>query len=276
MGTALAAKSSRSILSNQDIANTFLNTLVEAEGNISKACEVAGISRSLVYRERSRSKEFSMRMEQAQLFGARERAHRLARKADEHIEMHLDTGWEYQTDENGEYVLDDNFERIKVSSVSLRDLTNARREMRSSVDGSGGGSVTNVSINTMNSEPLNIITSDMADDFDVVIIGPDGDLLEGDTIFGPCTKQGLESLKPKIIFEVCDPDGCTNLLGVRVRTAPGVGEGSLYDEMSKGIMTPLKSEEDRQEILKIMENKETRDFVLGLPVAQAIPAEPLE
>ncbi len=74
---------------------------------------------------------------------------------------------------------------------------------------------------------------------------------------------------PKISVQFVDQDGCYVQQGIRVRAAPGHGQGSLSDEMTKGIMTPLDSEETREALCK--GNPEKSAFIRSLPSARIVP-----
>ncbi|WP_143103409.1 hypothetical protein [Albimonas pacifica] len=130
------------------------------------------MSRVVLYRHRERDAEFDRRLQQALAFASQDRATRLGFKVDQHIEMHLDDGWEYKRDGDGNYVLDENFERIKVSTIPLKDLNGTRREMRSSLE-PPSSPVTNVV--SINSTPH--VT---AQTHKVVLVGVDGRRLDVD------------------------------------------------------------------------------------------------
>lgn len=67
-------------------------------------------------------------------------------------------------------------------------------------------------------------------------------------------------------------DGCYRLRGVRVRCAPGYGDGSLEDEYLWGLVTPLAGDEARRAVLSCIADPELAAFVRSLPVARLEPA----
>jgi hypothetical protein len=67
-------------------------------------------------------------------------------------------------------------------------------------------------------------------------------------------------------------DGCYVLGDVRVRCAPGHGEGSLRDEHGRAVLTPLGGDSDRELVLECVGgDEELARFVEGLPVARLEP-----
>jgi hypothetical protein len=70
----------------------------------------------------------------------------------------------------------------------------------------------------------------------------------------------------KVILQFIEPDGTYMLRGLRVRAAPGVGmgPGTLVDEASRDVRTPLDSEEARKVILGLC-GPELKPFVRSLP-----------
>ncbi|MDF2231585.1 hypothetical protein P2H44_03375 [Albimonas sp. CAU 1670] len=161
---------SPAILAVPERADEFLALVLDTGGNLSDACRRAGMSRVALYRHRERDPEFGRRLQQALAFASQDRATRLGFKVDQHIEMHLDGGWEYKRDGDGNYVLDDGFERIKVSTIPLRDLNGTRREMRSALE-PPSSPVTNVV--SINSTPH--VTERT---HKVVLVDPDGNRID--------------------------------------------------------------------------------------------------
>ena len=72
----------------------------------------------------------------------------------------------------------------------------------------------------------------------------------------------------KIIIQFVERDGCYKRAGVRVRCAPGNGDGSLYDEMERGIKTPLGGEGGLTKLLECISSAETVAFIRTLPIAK--------
>ncbi|SFI90826.1 hypothetical protein [Albimonas pacifica] len=74
----------------------------------------------------------------------------------------------------------------------------------------------------------------------------------------------------EVYVQFIGEDGCYMMAGVRVRCAPGNGDGSLWDEARRGVVTPLAEEGDR-EVVAALAGPDLRPFVEKLPVAKAIP-----
>lgn len=66
-------------------------------------------------------------------------------------------------------------------------------------------------------------------------------------------------------------DGTIVRKGLRVRVAPGIGDGSVTDEYFWGEITPLDGEAVRDTILESVRNPAVRAFVRLLPVVRTVP-----
>ena len=66
-------------------------------------------------------------------------------------------------------------------------------------------------------------------------------------------------------------DGTLRRGGIRVRAAPGHGDGSLSDDYLWGEITPLDGDRALQSILDTVKNERLRAFVRSLPVARTVP-----
>ena len=99
--------------------------VLEATGNVSQATRAISVTRQWAYAQRWRNAAFRERWDQVQ----QGRRAVLQMKVDAHIESHLDHDWEYLLDGNGDPVLDDDFEPVRVSSISVRDLPALRRAL---------------------------------------------------------------------------------------------------------------------------------------------------
>lgn len=162
------------VLATPDVVDAFLAVLSDSSGNLSEACRAVGISRMALYRHRQRDPEFAGRVDRVLTSAIRERACLIAMRVDEHIEMHLANGWDYKRDARGDFVLDDNFEKVRVSLIPLRDLNGTRREMRSALEGPAVPSVTNVSIRSSDH-----VTRET---HEIILVGPDGCEIRDDMV----------------------------------------------------------------------------------------------
>lgn len=85
-------------------------------------------------------------------------------------------------------------------------------------------------------------------------------------------ERGVLSLRIEIQFVAADG---TYLManGMRVRCAPGNGEGSLSDEMVRGVRTPFDAEPSRKICLELVTGREV-GFVRSLPSVKLVPKDP--
>lgn len=74
-----------------------------------------------------------------------------------------------------------------------------------------------------------------------------------------------------VSVQLVPPDGTIVRNGLRVRLAPGVGEGSLVDEYFWDVKTPLLGDEVRDELLRTVNRDALAAFVRALPVARVRP-----
>lgn len=77
------------------------------------------------------------------------------------------------------------------------------------------------------------------------------------------------SWQPKVTVRFVSIDGCYYWHGVRVRAASGHGVGSLSDEVTRGIVTPLDSEDTRKALCRA--RSDIAAYVLALPTARIVP-----
>lgn len=76
--------------------------------------------------------------------------------------------------------------------------------------------------------------------------------------------------------QLVHPDGTIVRKGLRVRVAPGVGDGSAADEYVWGEITPLDGDAARDAVLSAVRGPAVRAFVRSLPVARFVPREEAE
>lgn len=70
-----------------------------------------------------------------------------------------------------------------------------------------------------------------------------------------------------LIVSFVRADGTYTRDGIRVRAAPGVGPGSLHDEVERGERTPVV-EDVREQLIRAARTKTAREFVEALPIAR--------
>lgn len=99
--------------------------VLAAAGNVSEATRAIGVSRQWAYDMRHRNARFRERWDAV----AEGRRAVLQMKVDAHIESHLDHDWTYLRDGDGELVLDEDFEPVRVSAIPARDLPALRRAL---------------------------------------------------------------------------------------------------------------------------------------------------
>lgn len=76
-------------------------------------------------------------------------------------------------------------------------------------------------------------------------------------------------LPTEVVVQFVRPDGTYEIGGVRVRCAPGVGRGSLCEEMARGIVTPLAPDSRRDLLDCFCDRPDVVAFVDSLPEAVA-------
>lgn len=72
-----------------------------------------------------------------------------------------------------------------------------------------------------------------------------------------------------VVVQFVEPDGTYRLCGVRVRCAPGNEDGSLIDEMARGVVTPLAPDSRHELRAAFYRNAEALRFIDALP--EAVP-----
>ncbi|MBY6153392.1 helix-turn-helix domain-containing protein [Vannielia litorea] len=147
------------VLAEPNIVDSFLTALAKHEGNLSKACNDVGLSRSTVYRYMASENVFREKIGVVQALAIQGRAHELLDGVNDHLRAHLRDGWEYVTDEDGNpvyerdakgnLVLDDDLEAIPMrrSVVSIKSLEGLHRELRHTAQGEPGTAVAIQNIN---------------------------------------------------------------------------------------------------------------------------------
>lgn len=133
--------SNASIMSFAEMRESLFDALDANAGIITKACREIGVSFHAVHRERLRDPlfrdELALRIEEARNNHAAE----MMALADRHVQSHLQQSLVPLTDEDGAFVLDDDFEPIMVSEISLKSAVEARREYRTQLQGGEGTNI---------------------------------------------------------------------------------------------------------------------------------------
>lgn len=146
-------------LEDEGMVDAFLRALDRRDGVYMLACSDVGISYHALHRQRIRDPRFAAEMQERIRHARQARAMRLQQLVDEHLEAHLGGTLEVVRDADGnpvyrrdprtgELELDDDLEPVPVmrSPVSVKALTDLRREARGQVDGLDGPASTSVSV----------------------------------------------------------------------------------------------------------------------------------
>ncbi len=123
------------VLDDQHNEDLFLQALEENEGNLSAAARSIGLSRDVIYRRIRRLPEFGLRVDTTQRSARRRRSSSLHSKAQDHLQSLLDHSLHPLVDELGEPVLDEHFEQVVVSTLSVKSIVDVLKETRQAVDG---------------------------------------------------------------------------------------------------------------------------------------------
>jgi hypothetical protein len=91
------------------------------------AAQQVGITKRTMYKRRANDPAFARDWDLAIRQATEDRAASILAGVDDHIVSHLKTQLVPLLDENGEPVLDDDFEQVFVSTISFRDLASMRR-----------------------------------------------------------------------------------------------------------------------------------------------------
>lgn len=156
------------VLAEPNIVDSFLTALAKHEGNLSKACNEIGLSRSTVYRFMASENVFREKIGVVQALAIQGRAHELLDGVNDHLRAHLRDGWEYVRDEDGNLVyetdaagnliLDDDLEKIPMmrSVVSIKSLEGLHRELRHTAQGEPGTAVAIQNINQAEAQAASV------------------------------------------------------------------------------------------------------------------------
>lgn len=101
--------------------------LLSIAGNVKWACDQVGVSKGTMYERRKRDAAFARDWDLAVKQATEDRAAAILAGVDDHIVSHLKTQLIQLTDENGQPVVDEDFEPVYVSTISFRDLASMRR-----------------------------------------------------------------------------------------------------------------------------------------------------
>jgi|GEM_PF-3040543 len=63
-------------------------------------------------------------------------------------------------------------------------------------------------------------------------------------------------------------DGTFKRQGIRVRCAPGNGDGSIWDEFKRGVLTPLDGDQAKTDMLRMVSRPEVKAYIERLPIAR--------
>lgn len=113
-----------------DLNSQFLR-LLSIAGNVKWACEQVGINKATMYERRRRDPAFARDWDMAVKQATEDRAAAILAGVDDHIVSHLRTQLVPLTDADGNPVVDEDFEPVYVSTISLRDLASMRRAVAS-------------------------------------------------------------------------------------------------------------------------------------------------
>ena len=109
-----------------DLNEQFLRYLA-ASGQVNWSVQQVGVTKRTMYNRRTRDPRFAREWDIAIKAATEDRAAAILAGVDDHITSHLRSQLVPLTDENGEPVLDENFDQVYVSSISFRDLASMRR-----------------------------------------------------------------------------------------------------------------------------------------------------
>ena len=142
------------ILRDPSSRQDLFDALEKADGVLTRACRNMGISFMALHRERIRDGNFARQVDLAVHEIRIRRSEKILAEADLHIESHLEHGWEYIRDEvSGRILLDDDFNPKRRSQIPIKSAVEARREMRSDID---GPQRTNLTVNSSGITQVNV------------------------------------------------------------------------------------------------------------------------
>ncbi|MXQ07890.1 hypothetical protein GQ651_08530 [Alphaproteobacteria bacterium GH1-50] len=136
-----------SVMSFEDMREELFEELDRQGGVITRACRELGVSFHAVHRERIRDARFAAELAARIDDARRNRAMEMVDLADRHVRSHLERNLEPLIDDDGNLVLDDDFEPVMVSRLPLKGVIDARREYRQQLDGGEGTSIAIQNVN---------------------------------------------------------------------------------------------------------------------------------
>lgn len=101
--------------------------LLSIAGNAKWAAAQLGVTKGTMYARRNRDARFARDWDLAVKQATEDRAAAILAGVDDHIVSHLKTQRVPLTDEEGNPVIDEDFEPVYVSTISFRDLASMRR-----------------------------------------------------------------------------------------------------------------------------------------------------
>lgn len=123
------------VLDDEHNEDEFFQAIEDNKGSLSAAARSIGLSRDVVYKRMRRLPEFGLRVDAAQRSARRRRSSSLHSKAQDHLESVLDHSRHPLVDENGDPILDDDFEQVMVSTLSVKSIVDVLKETRQAVEG---------------------------------------------------------------------------------------------------------------------------------------------
>lgn len=113
-----------------DLNEQFLR-LLSISGQVNWSASQLGVSKGTMYNRRARDPAFARKWDVAVKQATEDRAASILAGVDDHIASHLRSQLVPLVDQDGQPVLDDDFEQVHVSSISFRDLASMRRAVAS-------------------------------------------------------------------------------------------------------------------------------------------------
>lgn len=123
------------VLDDEHNEDQFFQAIEDYKGNLSAAARAIGLSRDAVYKRMRRLPEFGLRVDAAQRSARRRRSSSLHSKAQDHLQSLLDHSRHPLLTEQGEPVLDEDFEQVMVSTLSVKSIVDVLKETRQAVEG---------------------------------------------------------------------------------------------------------------------------------------------
>lgn len=123
------------ILDDEQNREQFLLALEATRGNIAMACRSCGMYAKQIDRHMRLNPTFAEQVDAIQANARRRVSANLHSLAQDHLLSHLQESWIPVVDDNGDAVLDADFEQRKLSSLSVKSITDAMKETRQAVEG---------------------------------------------------------------------------------------------------------------------------------------------